>query len=204
MGLSLWIVPNSDDSETIEALMNVRSTTASEHLARESYPKFHPHITLASLPLSMETTLDAVESAISKIQAPPICKFASVDVGSEYHRSVYIAIQLTSEMSSLHLHMHEELKVEPRTPAFPHLSLCYIANVDADSEGEREKYRQALQDKIQIRGKNIQNQGVIIFPGLSDGGEWLDHFVAHEIWVVRCEGPVESWVVLRKFTFPKD
>lgn len=155
----------------------------------------------------MDTTLDAVESAISKIQAPPICKFASVDVGSEYYRSVYIAIQLTSEMSSLHQHILEELNVEPLTPAFPHLSLCYITNADADSKGEREKYRQVLQDsgKIQIKGKDSQNQGVTICrPGASDGGEWLDHFVAHEIWVVRCEGPVESWVVLRKFTLRKD
>ncbi len=116
--------------------MNVRPDVAHAPLTARSYPKFHPHITLASLPLAMETELDSIEKAIPKIEAPLMCQFAAVETGSHYYRSVYTKIKLSAQMISLHRHVHEALDLEPRTPAFPHLSLCYIDDADA-ANGER-------------------------------------------------------------------
>ncbi|KAF9473777.1 LigT-like protein [Pholiota conissans] len=207
MGLSLWIVPNTEDSKLITSIMNVRPTTATApEQSPESYPKFYPHITLASLPFSMKSSLEAIELVLSKMHWPPTYRFASVDVGSEYYRSVYVAIHLTTEISSLHRQIHEELNITSRTPYFPHLSLCYITNADAES-GQREKYRQALEENGNMRTNSECGQGrgiILCFEGPEGEHHQLDQFVAYEIWAVNCEGPVEEWEVLKKFGFPEN
>ncbi|KAF8965229.1 2',3'-cyclic-nucleotide 3'-phosphodiesterase [Flammula alnicola] len=203
MGLSIWIVPDKD-SDKIETVMKIRQNSYKSSLTKESYPKFHPHITLASLPLSMENALDTIGASIPKLGTPLRCSFASVDIGSHYYRSVYVAIKLTSELISLHKHVHEVLDVEPRTPAFPHMSLCYIDDDDA-AKGERNVYYEALKDggKLWIEGEGSGDPAVSLNCGSPGKDDWIGHFDAHEVWAVRCEGPVEGWAVLRKLPFPQ-
>lgn len=171
--------------------MHTRTSSAQEEA---SYPKFHPHITLASLPLSVESNLADVEASITISKAPLTVKLSSVEIGSHYFRSVYIAIEPTSDIMDLHRRIHEALHAVPRTPSFPHLSLCYIDDKDA-AVGEREAFYKALKDggKIGAGGEG----GVCLDCGLSDK-DWMECFEANEIWVVRCEGPVNGWSILKK------
>ena len=185
--------------------MSIRPDVAQPPLTTRSYPKFHPHITLASLPLAMETKLESIEKAIPKIEAPLMCQFAAVETGSHYYRSVYIRIKLSAQMISLHKHVHEALDLEPRTPTFPHLSLCYIDDADAVN-GERDRYRNALEEngKIQYGTGDSESQELIFSCGNEGEVDWFGHIAAREIWAVRCEGAVESWVVLKKIDFSEN
>jgi 2',3'-cyclic-nucleotide 3'-phosphodiesterase len=195
----LWIVPNSIDAQRLENIMNAGhlSSRTNSSLSQgglesyESYPRFHPHITLASLPLSVENNLTDIEASIaSSLKAPLTVKFSSVEFGSHYYRSVYIAIEPTSEIMNLHEHIHKALQAVPRTPSFPHLSLCYINDKDA-AIGKREAFYRNLKDGGKMRA------GGGLDCGLAEE-DWMDCFEANEIWVVQCEGPVNEWAILRK------
>jgi 2'-5' RNA ligase len=163
----------------------------SQGLSSDSYPRFHPHITLASLPLSVENNLADIEASITtSLKAPLTVKFSSVEIGSHYFRSVYIAIEATSEIMNLHGLIHKALQAVPGTPSFPHLSLCYIDDKDA-TVGEREVFYRTLKDGGKIRAGGLDC-------GLVEE-DWMECFEANKIWVVRCEGPVNEWVILKKF-----
>ena len=126
----MWIVPNATDAQRLENIMNTGQLRTNSSLNQGSYPKFHPHITLASLPLSVENNLTDIEASIAtSLNAPLTVKFSSVEIGSHYFRSVYITIEPTSEIMNLHERVHEALHAIPRTPSFPHLSLCYITTL---------------------------------------------------------------------------
>lgn len=177
--------------------MNVRQKDPS--LSLESYPKFYPHVTLASLPLSLENELDRIEGSIPKStgNAPMRCYFAEVKIGEHYFRSVYVAIKPTSDILSLYEEVHKMLGIEPRLPAFPHLSLCYIDDADA-ANGERQRFYEDLQVNGVIDTKSEDNDSIQLNCGTRGKADLVDHFEAHEVWVVRSEGPVEGWDVLRK------
>jgi len=166
-----------------------------------SYPAFYPHITLVSPPLPLEGHMDSIKACVAKYQTLPrlVCRFKSVDMGDHFYRSVYVAIQSTPELLGMHKYFHDIMKIEPRTPAFPHLSLCYIDDVDAEN-GER----QAFYDALNIRElRTIDQDGGLECVSLKCGSknqDWIDHFDASEVWAVLCEGPVEGWVVLQKFS----
>ena len=169
-----------------------------------SYPNFYPHITLASqLPATMENP-DTLRSLIPWQDKPLTCSFASIEVGDVYFRSVYIAIKPSIQLLDLHKGVHENLQIETRTPSFPHLSLVYIADEDAN-EGERMKYYDLLQKGGKFKenytgddpGKNLK--GVSLICRSATG--WMDSFDATEVWAVKCDGSVESWEVKGKYPF---
>ena len=91
---------------------------------------------------------------------------------------------------NLHERVHEALHAIPRTPSFPHLSLCYIDDNDA-AIGEREAFYKTLKDGGKIRAGGGLDCGLV-------EEDWMDCFEANEIWVVQCEGPVNEWTILRK------
>lgn len=194
----MWIVPNATDAQRLENIMNTGQLSRTNSglnstLSQGSYPRFHPHITLASLPLSIEKNLTDIEASIAtSLKAPLTVKFSSVEIGSHYFRSVYTAIEPTSGIMNLHEHIHEALQVVPQTPSFPHLSLCYIDDKDA-AIGEREAFYKILKDGGKIRA------GGGLDCGLAEE-DWIDCFEANEIWVVQCEGPVNEWAILRKLS----
>ncbi|PFH54260.1 hypothetical protein AMATHDRAFT_53152 [Amanita thiersii Skay4041] len=100
-----------------------------------------------------------------------------------------MAVKLTPELETLHDQVHKSLGIDPRTPAYPHLSLCYITDKDAEN-GERQKFYDGL---------HLRKDGNGIALDCGDGGgaeDWLSEFIIKEIWVVSCEGLVEEWKVL--------
>ena len=91
-----------------------------------------------------------------------------------------------------------KLGADPRTPAFPHLSLCYIDDEDAGN-GDREHFFLNLAHDT---GGKIQGEGVRLRYGPADRGEddGIDRFEASEIWITNCDGPVDQWTVVDKFS----
>lgn len=85
---------------------------------------------------------------------------------------------------------------EKASPAFPHLSLFYIADEEAHTrvrflqEMEREGVVRHSADGLSVALRCAQ-------VGEGDDGV-LEGFTATQIWIVDCEGPVEEWKVLDK------
>ncbi|KAH9483939.1 2',3'-cyclic-nucleotide 3'-phosphodiesterase [Psilocybe cubensis] len=177
----------------------INSQRKDPSLSVASYPKFYPHITLASLPQSLETELDKIAGSIPTFDAhaPLRCYFDQVKIGDHYFRSVYVAIKPTREILSLYEEVHQRLGLEPRCPAFPHMSLCYIDDADAIN-GERDRFYDELRTSAVIGFKTEEPEAVQLNCGSEGTNNWVDNFKAHEVWAVRCEGPVESWEVLHK------
>ncbi|KAJ6502219.1 2',3'-cyclic-nucleotide 3'-phosphodiesterase [Mycena sanguinolenta] len=186
--LTLWLVPSASDSERLKKIMIPR--TKPDSISNASYPQFEPHITLASIPNS---SLDAILSSIPASQPTLPIAFDAIEVRDHYFRSVYIPVHLSEALVELHRHVHDKLGItSPRTPKFPHISLCYISDEDA-AAGERDRYFQQLQGSIHRDGTGVSlNCGE---PGEED---WVSGFDAREIWVMRCKGPVETWTILQK------
>ncbi|KAK7034068.1 hypothetical protein VNI00_012499 [Paramarasmius palmivorus] len=189
MGITLWIVPSAKVIEQLKEIMAVRPR---ETLVQaSSYPNFGPHITLASLSSLSSIPLSKLRETVPQDQAALKVNFKSIDVGDHFFRSVYIAVELTPELVALHRRVHEALGTEPRTPLFPHISLCYISDRDAE-KGERQRYREELSSLGRI---HENHDGTV---SLKCGEGWLTSFVAPEIWITECEGPAETWTVLER------
>lgn len=169
--------------------MTRRFDASAEPTSEESFPNFEPHVTLASLP--PDTPVSAIRACIPQDQEQINIAFRSLEIGSHYFRSVYIPVKLSPELSTLHQEVHAALRVHPKTPAYPHVSLCYVSDKDAE-KGLRRQFAESLQVKEESDGIAL---GV-------DGGrdesedDGMASFRANEIWIVRCEGPVETWEVL--------
>ncbi|KAL0066517.1 hypothetical protein AAF712_006560 [Marasmius tenuissimus] len=195
VGVTLWIVPSEGEMVKLERIMDIRPSSGRD-TEPASYPKFDPHITLASLPSSTDISISQLRESIPKDQRPLKVHSKSVDIGDHFFRSVYIAVNLSSELVELHRRVHDTLKVEPRTPTFPHISLCYITDSDA-ANGERQRYHEELQSTRRICKEDDGN--VALNCGV-DEEDWVSGFVASEIWVAECEGPVETWKILDKIS----
>ncbi|KAJ7085774.1 2',3'-cyclic-nucleotide 3'-phosphodiesterase [Mycena belliarum] len=191
MGLTLWLVPSAADSARLKKIMDARPTSQSTSDA--SYPAFQPHITLAALPDPVPS-LAAILAAIPETQHALPITFDSVEVGDHFFRSVYLAARPSPALFDLHAHVHSALHIAPKTLKFPHISLCYINDEDA-AAGERTRYFQALKDAGRIRG---DGNSVSLNCGEPEGDDWMSGFELPEIWIARCEGPVETWTVERK------
>ncbi|KIK68151.1 hypothetical protein GYMLUDRAFT_216746 [Collybiopsis luxurians FD-317 M1] len=177
-----------------------RSWTTSDNST--SYPDFGPHITLAALPDGSSDTVfrNRLREIVPKNLPSGIeVSFKSIETGNHYFRSVFIAIQLTSEISSLHTEIHRALNIQPRTPLFPHLSLCYIGGEEDSASREKQRWKENLEESGRVR--TSASGGVQLNCGSVKEGEeeWISGFKAHEIWIVNCVGAVEEWQVLEKF-----
>lgn len=98
---------------------------------------------------------------------------------------------------------------EPKSPAFPHLSLYYIDEKDAE-KGERERMygemvRSGVVQNLSTEEEEEGEEGVVLDCGVGtvpepdpDAMVRLDGIVGSEIWIVKCEGPVEGWEVMDK------
>ncbi|KAJ7940325.1 hypothetical protein B0H13DRAFT_6486 [Mycena leptocephala] len=174
--------------------MDVRPTRKSQLISETSYPKFYPHITLASLP-DPAPSLDTILSSIPDVPPALPITFTAVSAGDHYFRSVYIAAHLSPALADLHAHVHAKLGIPANTPKYPHLSLCYISDDDA-AAGERAKYFQELETTGKLRRDGTSS--VSLDCGEPGEEDWMSGFQAAEIWVARCEGPVETWTVDKK------
>jgi len=201
VGLSLWLVPTAAQSEKLTWIMHIRPPTAK---MSNSYPRFHPHITLATVPSS--TPVDELVAAIPPRQSRAKVDFADVVVSDAYFRSVLAVIKSSPEILTLHTRINENLKIRnPQTPMFPHMSIYYIDDAEAE---ERSRVLQELEDNgTVVRTENgVQihtSRGPIGIPTGSEPrpaphGDELQGFDGVEIWVAFCDGPVETWTVLEK------
>lgn len=158
-----------------------------------SYPEFHPHITIASFPSSRNIPLSTIRKAVPESQGPITVEFESIAIGDNFFRSVYLAVKCTAPLLDLHEHAHAALGLEARPGlAFPHISLCYIDENDAQN-GARKRFLGRLEDGGRIKREDGRM-------GLDGGHEsgWVWEFEATEVWIAQCDGPVSGWSVLAK------
>ncbi|KAG6814574.1 hypothetical protein H0H92_000103 [Tricholoma furcatifolium] len=196
-GITLWIVPDEEDTKRLETIMRARQDE--RHNYPSSYPAFQPHVTLASFPSTSTPPTAAIRAAIAPVaqQGGLAVKFQSVDIGTHFFRSVYIAITLTPGLAALHEAVHTKLGIEPKTPSYPHVSLCYIDDEDA-RKGERERFFEELKREGRIRE---EGHGVSLRCGKGEGDVvWLSEYQPKEVWIAECDGPVESWKIIDKIS----
>ena len=148
-----------------------------------SYPDFQPHITLATVARS--TPLDAVIASIPRHQPVIPVKFETLKTSDNYFRSVLVSIQPSPALSALHEAIHTSLGVTPNTVMFPHMSLYYIDNSEAE---ERERMVEELRQAGKVRNGP---DGV----ELKYRDEWIGGFEGMEIWIADSDAPVEEWRV---------
>jgi len=177
-------VPPWPDSDHLKAVMQSPCHRMTDN--HPSFPKFEPHITIASFPV--EIPLSRIREAIPTNQGQLKLSFASVEIGTHYFRSVYIAVKPSPGLAALHERIHAVLGVDRNTPAFPHISLCYVTDEDAQ-KGLRQEFFEGL-------GVRKDGDGVCLNYGDDQNESWINGFIANEIWIMRCEGPVEGWAVL--------
>ncbi|KAI0063431.1 hypothetical protein BV25DRAFT_428577 [Artomyces pyxidatus] len=197
-GIAIWLVPSSDESTQLQTLMARHPTPKSP----ASYAHFHPHITLASVP-SASTDVPTLTASIPKWQPILSVHFSAVVSGNHYYRSVYAAIAPTPALAALHAHIHATLgdADAPNTPAFPHMSLYYIADEEPE---ERDRMLQEMVSMgVVVPVKEGEGSGVELDCGVGTGADRdaltrLGGFTGSEVWIVDCDGPVEGWTPLKK------
>lgn len=204
MGLSLWLVPNPTQLQLIQKMLPKQPET--RPVSAASYPEITPHITLAS---SAKATQDTILRAIPSTLHPILVEFQKLEVGDHYFRSVFISVKKTTELVALHEHIMAALDrdgASPSAPAFPHMSISYIA--DEDGVAERKKASDELRATTVVEGPETCQDGagpVVLRCGDSEEGcVCLSSFEGTEVWIVRCEGPVQHWQVLHKVTVTPD
>jgi 2'-5' RNA ligase len=117
-GFSLWMVPGAAEHERLAAL--IRS------LARRfGGPVFDPHVTLlAGVPGPAKEAVARARDAVRS--SPPLrLRFAGPEAGESYFRCLYLRVEPTPELLSLHAAAREAFGRRDEPPFFPHLSLLY-------------------------------------------------------------------------------
>ena len=193
-----------------------------EQNAHHSFPRFHPHVTLATLKpasttitatTSSESTSVATSDASNRERAATLLalrealplgqpavkvRFERLIAGDHYFRSIYIALQRSRELVELREALGTTRGPEP--PAFPHLSLYYIADEDAQ---ERARVLQEL-ERENVLGRSADGRGGVVLKCVSgEGPGILEGFLGTQIWIVDCEGPIEGWKVVDKILLAK-
>lgn len=188
-GVSLWLVPAAAQMDAIKSSLP-RRPSIDHPLSPSSYPDILPHITLTTVPFVDPGTLEVLLDAIPQIQQPIRANFQSLVVGDHYFCSVFIDIQPTQELVALQDQILINLRrrgFEPSAPRFPHMSLCYIADKD---QSERVRIAQVLKD-AGVVSQTADLQSI----SLRCGDTGLIGFDGAEIWIVKCNGGVETWEV---------
>lgn len=159
-----------------------------------SFPHFHPHITLLTVP--SDTDLSNLRSAVPESQTRIPIRFKSVDVGHEYYMSVYVVVHHDPELTALRNSLKKS-RPEDKVPPLSHVSLFYIDPSDA---AERSKIRDILDSDGRIVDNGKEALTLDCSEGEQRGKDLIDGFIGGEIWIALCDGPVETWVVKDKIS----
>ncbi|KLO10432.1 LigT-like protein [Schizopora paradoxa] len=191
MGLALWIVPPASVRDKLKAIMD---NPPLEPEIEPPLPLFEPHITLASVPVSV--TEAKLKDVIRDIQGTFRVDFESVEAQQTYFRSAIVHIRKTAELENLLASIKTAIPVDVKAPYYPHMSLFYIDDVRAAD-------RQLVIDRLFQSGHLVPcsgSTGLAINFAPEDGSkpDALHGFDADAIWVVLCDGPVNDWRVLYK------
>jgi len=199
--LSLWLVPTAEQLAKLSWVMHIRPPAAK---MPNSYPRFIPHITLATVPST--TPVEELIAAIPSRQPQVKVTFSDVVVSDAYFRSVLAVVEPSPEITFLHSKIDESLKMRNSpSPMFPHMSIYYID--DAEAEERARVLRELEANGTVIKTKEWVQIHTSVGPiGIPTGsetrpqphGDALRGFDGAEIWVALCDGPVESWTVLEK------
>ncbi|KAK7681534.1 hypothetical protein QCA50_015266 [Cerrena zonata] len=189
MGLSLWLVPPEPQATQLSRIMSYNTGTSQ---SPASFPRFHPHITLLTVPSI--TDLSTLRSAVPSGQPKIPIHFKSVDVGTEYYMSVYVVVHHTAELTALRESIMKN-RPDDKVPPLSHVSLFYIDPADA---AERNKICDILVDDGRIVNEGIDSVTLDCTEGQQRGKDLMDGFIGGEIWIALCDGPVETWVVKDK------
>ena len=156
----------------------------------------------------------ALREAIPLGQRAVHVRFARVISGDHYFRSIYVSIAPSLELAQLRAALALALAqgggaVGPDSPpAFPHLSLYYVADEEAHT---RARFFQELEreDVVRHSADGLSVALRCAEAGEEDGGRGregngvLESCTCTQIWIVDCEGPVEGWKVLDKILLAK-
>lgn len=204
LGLSLWLMPNAPQRQLIQGELPKQPKTRS--VSPTSYPEIIPHITLAS---SGKATKHALLRALPyELRRPIPVEFHKLEVGDHYFRSVFVSVKKTAELVALHERIMAALDEDgasPSAPVFPHMSISYIA--DEDGDAERKKAADELRASgIIVEGSETDGAETVALRcgGSEPGHACLSGFEGTDVWIVRCEGPVQHWEVLQKISMTAD
>ncbi|KAI0340070.1 hypothetical protein BDW22DRAFT_1360579 [Trametopsis cervina] len=158
-----------------------------------SFPRFHPHVTLATVPA--EFSVEALRQAIPAGQPIVPVTFKVVEVGDKYFMSIYTTVHQDGLLGELRTALIKTLG-ESTVPPKSHVSLFYID----DSEPEE---RTKMFDDLVKQHKIVDLDGDKVALGCSsapgaDPRAVISSFGGSEIWIALCDGPVETWTVEEK------
>jgi 2',3'-cyclic-nucleotide 3'-phosphodiesterase len=228
-GISVWLVPSEPESALLQQLMSRHPKPSVSHSFPHFHPHVTlatirppPSTTTSTSPRADEGA-EGAEGASSKSsryhddpttpgvlnlrEAIPFgqralhVRFARVLTGDKYFLSIYISLAPSDQLAQLRMALVGSDPEERASPAFPHLSLFYIADEEAHA---RVRYLQEMEREGVVRHSR---DGLSVAlrcgaSGESDGGDdegvVLQGFMGTQIWIVDCAGPVEGWKVLDK------
>lgn len=177
-------------------------TTPLPTLASPPLGKFEPHITLGTVP--SDTPVELLRQAIPADTQPLTVKFSRAESQDTFFRSAIVHCERTSELDSLLLTVKSSLEgpggdalkggVKVQAIDFPHVSLYYI-------DDERAEQRKPALEQMFEDGTLVQEEdGLAIRLGGEGKEDLVRGFVAEEIWVALCDGPLDEWKVLEKIS----
>ena len=115
---AIWIRPTGDALERIQK--------AVRHAHKEAGgPAVPPHVTLLT---GAETTHASAELKLKHLAQrirPFTLKLGRIEWGDDYFRSLYAAVELTSELAAAQRAAYDAFEMNPAPPFAPHLSLAY-------------------------------------------------------------------------------
>lgn len=202
----MWLVPPAEEAELVRrTLMRLPPSLGP---VPYTLPTFEPHITIASFPscIPLQRLRDGISQhkSVHASDTGLDVAFAALSVGGAFFRSVLIDIVPTPALRSIREQIAEKAGPdhEARSPRYPHLSLFYVPDEHAEDRG---RIREALWEDC--GGVLLAEGGSVGFDLLESesGGRRrrLEGFRAMEVWIVRCQGPVEGWTVLEKIDLSK-
>lgn len=165
-GHSLWLMP---EGEVYDKLSQLIKRLAEEYNA----PLFKPHVTL--LGEVMQSDEDVIKRAqeLASGQKPFPITLRTVDYQDFYFRTLFVTVEETEPLLSLHNRAREIFEMQVIPPYMPHLSLLYG------------NFPQAIKKKII---KDI-------------GRDQTSEFTVNRVHVFKTDGEANTWYQVREFSF---
>jgi hypothetical protein len=127
--ISWWLVPSEASAKPIKTAID---KSAKQH----NSPQFDPHVTLFTLPSTSSTTEQLIKTTKSVLTGASAVTLTpgTVQVGDNYHQSVFLTLQPTEALTSLRTKLAKAVKAPSSAlaspsstapPHFPHASLYY-------------------------------------------------------------------------------
>ncbi|KAH7103568.1 hypothetical protein BKA62DRAFT_45668 [Auriculariales sp. MPI-PUGE-AT-0066] len=198
-GYALWLVPVEHESTELQAIMRFRPARR-RHSDRptRSYPKFHPHVTLATFDdLPANFHLNEIVPQSSDITA----QYTHLERGETYLGAMKLMMTAPAALTQFRADILRQLQrmgMENKTRRFPHLSLFYVEEAD-----ERQRLHRGLQSRKFFTDDFTGNLTVKANPKASGPG--IQQFTCGEVWLVNCmPRSVEQWSVIERHALSAD